>query len=182
MSAAHAEAHGELLWEGKHPEHFKALDRAGEPREWDGWLMAKDSTEVPESLQWSEMEVYLTTGGYYVLRVLGMSVIYHRHGSRCNTGDPKHGRDMADDMEPCSRCHPAANYRDESNDDTLFDAEVVIPTITYARTPEELVSAMRWGNGPKTGSFSYLAARVMRKLRTKDRVIDALMRRPVVFE
>lgn len=176
MSAALAEANEEW-WRGEPPQHYEYPDKAGKGKEWDGWLLVQESTALPASVQWTMMEVYLTVAGHYVLRVLGCSVIYHRHNSLCNTGDPTRGQDMDDDMRPCPRCRPAGNYKTELHDNTVFDAEVEIPTITLAETPDKLLLAMRTRNGV-VGDLSYIAAKVLRRLTEVDPAVARMMRKP----
>lgn len=176
MSALPAEAHDEL-WAGEPAQHWEFPDKAGQPKEWDGWLLARESTALTRSRRWTEMEVYRTVAGHYVLRVLGCSVVYHVHGSACNTGDPMLGRDMDEDMEPCYDCAPPANYQDEEHDETVFDVDVEIPTIKSADTPEDLIIAMRTRKG-RVGELSFLAARVLRSLKSVDGDVRRVVGKP----
>lgn len=145
-------------------------DRAGIPREFTGWYVDGVSTETQKSRQWTEMEVYRKITGEYVLRVLGCSVVYHANGSDCNTGEPVLGRDMEADLEPCRRCRPG-NYRRQDMQDVLFDVEVEIPSLKVARTPAELIDAMKNSKDGQDGALSYPAYRLLRKLRVKDPAI-----------
>jgi hypothetical protein len=176
MSAAAAELHDQW-WKGEEPAHFQFPDKAGKLKEWDGWLAVSDSTMMAESTHWTVLEVYWTAAGHYVLRTLGCSVIYHKHGSACNTGDTMPGQDMDEDLEPCPRCRPTAAYKSGEHDLTLFDVEVDIPTIKPAATPEDLILAMRTRNGV-VGDLSYLSARVLKRLRALDPAVNRVLSKP----
>ncbi len=182
MSAVPAEAHDGLTeWRGQEQRHFILLDKAEEPREFDGWLMDKDSTESAGSTRWTEMEVYRTVTGKYVVHVIGCSDVYHRHNSDCNTGDPCLGRDMDEGMIPCPRCKPTRDYASAACSDRLFDVEVDIPTIRQAASAAALVKTMhrRGDDDGEERPLSYLAGKVLRKLKLIDPAIRAELDKPV---
>jgi hypothetical protein len=187
MSAAPAEAHGDWTgWEGEPPAHYEFTDKAGTPHEMDGWLLDSESTDTDDSIRWTEIEVYRTVTGRYVIRVLGKSVIYHKNypedsGSRgCNTGVPQLGRNMDADMKPCRRCRPPAAYTSALHDDDTFDVEVDIPTITIANNARQLVRSLHnRGNGEEPPSLSLVAGRLLRKLSARDPAIAAERSKPV---
>lgn len=179
MSAAPAEAHDEWAGRGGPPKHWVFPDRAGTDQEFDGWLLAEDSTEMPDSVHWTVMEVYLTRNNHYVMRVLGRSVIYHVHGSACNTGDPQLGRNIKDDdLEPCRKCRPPADYDSPSRAGEVFDVEIDIPTITTAETSAQLIRSMHKRNDKGVPELSYLSARVLRTLRRVDPAINRELSKP----
>jgi hypothetical protein len=181
MSAAPAEAHGDWTeWEGQPPAHYKFPDKAGTPQEWDGWLLGTDSTGTDDSTRWTEIEVYRTITGKYVIRVLGKSLVYHRHHPDdspvvgCNTGDMQLGQDMDEGLNPCERCHPPTNYTIPAYDDVKFNVEVDIPTITVANNPRQLLRALRKrGDDQKPDSLSYLSGKLLRKLSDRDPAVKA---------
>lgn len=170
MSAATAEAREWPEWRGQPARHFRFPDKDGSNPEWDGWLIDSESTHTPETTRWTVIEAYLTVTGAYVIRVLGRSVVYHRHDSDCNTGRTQLGRDMDEDLLPCWKCRPDAGYTLEANDDTPFDVEVDIPTITRTSSAKGLIRALHWKG---TGSISYLAAGLLMKIRLVDPAVDA---------
>ena len=180
MSAVTAEAHDEWAAKEGPPRHWKFPDKAGTDQEFDGWLLVSDSTEMEESVHWTEMEVYLTRSDHYVMRVLGRSVIYHLHGSSCNTGDPQPGWKMRNeiDLEACQKCHPPKDYRNPARADEVFDVEVDIPTITRAETPAQLIRSMYKRNDRGEFELSYLSARVLRQLRRKDPAVNRELSKP----
>jgi hypothetical protein len=181
MSAAPAEAHGYLTeWEGQPPDHYEFPDKAGTVQELDGWLLGTSSTETDETLRWTEIQVYRTITRKYVVRILGKSVVYHRHFPEdspvmgCNTGDPQLGKDMDADMIPCRRCRPPADYTRGIYDDDTFNVEVDIPTIKIANNARQLIRSLREkGADQESDSLSYPAAKLLRELADKDPAIKA---------
>lgn len=175
MSAAPAEAHQEWTeWRGELARHFEFLDKDGSPVEFDGWLEDESSTYTPETMRWTEIQVYLTITGAYVVRVLGRSMIYHRNNSSCNTGASQHGRDMDEDLRPCPKCRPV-DYDTPAQDDAQFNVEVDIPTITRTPSARGMIRALHWKGG---NSISYLAANLLDKIRQVDPAVDAELRKP----
>jgi hypothetical protein len=178
MSAAPAEAHDWTEWEGQPATHYEFPDKAGTVQELDGWLLGSSSTESDDSTRWTEIEVYRTITGKYVVRILGKSVVYHRHfpsGSGhvgCNTGDVQAGLDMDADMEPCRRCRPPADYKNPLYDEVKFNVEVDIPTIKTANNARQLIRSLREkGVDQEPDSMSYPAAKLLRELADKDPAI-----------
>ena len=80
-------------------------------REFEGYRIAEVSTDNQINPRWTEMELYRTADGRYVLCIIGRSVVYHQHGGSCNSGVPtpiaKLERDLLEELEPCMRCAPA---------------------------------------------------------------------------
>jgi hypothetical protein len=159
------------------PREWKLPDIAEQEYEFTGWLLGKDSTETADSDRWTEIYVFRTVGGQFVLRVIGRSAVYHRHGSGCNTGDAKPGREMDADLEPCPRCRPASYLRADMQDQ-LFDVEVDIPTIRPCETADALIYEMHRANGRGGRQLSYLAGRLLRQIRKADADIDRALRKP----
>jgi hypothetical protein len=175
MSIATAEAHDDQARWGD-PQEYALLDRDGQEHKFTGWLLASESTEQEGSRRWTVLEGYRTIGGNYVLRTLGCSVEYHRSGSVCNTGEPVLGQDMDDDLEPCRRCRPPADYKDARLARILFDVEVEIPTVRVSRTPKAFIKSLHWSNGGSQGELSLVAFRLLRAMRRADHDIDSELR------
>jgi hypothetical protein len=185
MSAVPAEAHEDWPeWRRKAPRHYEFKDKAGIDKTFDGWLVSSESTEADRSVRWTEIEVYLTVTGKYIVRTLGRSVIYHKRTqdgvTGCNTGRVQIGQDMDEDMLPCRKCRPPAAYASPEHDNTLFDVEVDIPTITHNLSAKGVITALHWrGNDQEPESISYVASRLLEKLRERDPAIDAELSKPV---
>lgn len=170
MSVATAEAHAEQPGWGE-PEEFSLLDRDGVEHQFTGWQLASESTEQAGIPRWTVLEGYRTVGGSYVLYTLGCSVVYHRHRSACNTGEPVRGDKMDDGLEPCRRCGPPVNYADMP--ETLFSVEVDIPTVKVSTTPGKFIKSLHHGDS----DLSLVAFRLLRAMQDTDPDIEAERKR-----
>lgn len=92
--------------------------------EFEGDLIAEATTERPNDPRWTEINIYRTTGGSYVIHRVGRSVVYHLHGSECNYGIATAGAKLPRDAEPCPTCKPASP--EELFQEDLFDLEIDI--------------------------------------------------------
>lgn len=92
--------------------------------EFTGALIGEASTETPQAVRWTEIELYKTEGGHYVIHRIGRSVLYHRHDSACNTGVARRVDELDPefDYQPCLRCCP--RELDQLNDGDLVDEEL----------------------------------------------------------
>lgn len=98
-------------------ETFIVLDRLREI-EFSGKKLGWSSTEKDESLRWTEIHIYKTNGGNYVIERLGQSLIYHVQGTECSQGHGYkiRGSNLSPESEPCPRCNPKVP------EDSGFDA------------------------------------------------------------
>ena len=104
---------------------YRLRDKAEPDVEFTGVLLDAATTETPEATRWTEISIYRTDGGQYVIHRVGRSVLFHQHDGVCNTGVPiKVGRlsevDYAD-LQPCDRCRPGE--LDELSTDTMINQE-----------------------------------------------------------
>lgn len=73
-------------------------------------LSKKSSRRSPTDLRWTEIEIYKTQAGKYVVHKIGRSVVYHLPGQSCSSGIVKDLRpSQVEDLGllPCPRCRPA---------------------------------------------------------------------------
>lgn len=171
-ATAKAEAHDDESRWGE-PQEFALLDRDGIEHPFTGWLLASESTEQPGNPRWTVLEGYRTVGGNYILHTLGCSVVYHRLGSSCNTGEPAAGREMEPGLEPCRRCRPAENYASTSEE--IFSVEVDIPTVKVSTTPTKFIRSLHHG----ADELSLVAFRLLRAMQRVDPDIEAARKQSV---
>ncbi|MFW6033754.1 MAG: hypothetical protein ACOC9R_01355 [bacterium] len=94
-----------------------------------------------DDLRWTEMTVYRTEAGTYILSTIGRSDVYHRlanHGG-CPYGVYAKAHELHDDRWPCPVCLP-----DDLPDlapDALVAVEVDRHSAVRAYTAEQLVAA-----------------------------------------
>jgi len=78
--------------------------------EFEGVRLSEVSTETDAVPRWTDMALYRTDDGRYVLSIVGRSVVYHEHNGRCNSGIPtpvaEINDDLAEELEPCVKCNP----------------------------------------------------------------------------
>lgn len=79
--------------------------------EFEGVKIGEASTEVEDQPRWTEITIYRTVGGSYIVHRVGVSLVYHRSGPQsCSSGVGKSVRELlADndrDYEPCDKCQP----------------------------------------------------------------------------
>lgn len=88
------------------------MERYSVPDKYDdvefmGELIGASSTENPDSVRWTEINIYRTEHGKYVIHRSGRSVLYHRHDGVCNTGVPRQASTLDQELSvPCARCRP----------------------------------------------------------------------------
>lgn len=101
MMSEMAEARGELF----------RVTGALTTLEFQGVRVAEVDTATERSPRWTVMELYRITdgpsAGRYVLSIIGCTVVYHHHGSACNTGVPTPSDELPAEAEPCERCTPS---------------------------------------------------------------------------
>lgn len=119
--------------------------------EFDGVLLSDVSTEQDTVPRWTEMSLYRTVDGRYVLRVIGRSVVYHVHDGRCNSGIPISVDDIDDDLldelEPCVKCNPEPL---EEFTGLMVSLEEDRHTVHVCATADDVVAKLR--NPKATGS------------------------------
>jgi hypothetical protein len=78
--------------------------------EFEGELIGEASTESDRSPRWTEIKIYRTTGGNYVVSRVGVSLVFHTMEASCASGLPRLARDLVENdarqLEPCELCQP----------------------------------------------------------------------------
>ena len=73
--------------------------------QFSGRMLAKRSSQQgPEDLRWTEIEMYRTVGGKYIVHKTGRSVVWHNPGSQCASGTRVPFEAIATGFLPCPRC------------------------------------------------------------------------------
>lgn len=121
------------------------------------------STRKKTSLRWTEISIYRTEKGNYVVETLGRSVVYHRVDETCATGEQITGYQIGADSEPCETCDPDIPEDIEFNALGLFVHEVTRSQGSYVDAPQKVREAMLRKN-PKTGKegLSWVASEALR--------------------
>lgn len=113
--------------------------------EFEGQLLSDVSTETDSNPRWTEMELYRTINGQYVLCIIGRSVVYHAHAGRCNSGVPtpvaEMDSDLLDELEPCYKCNPPTD--EELVTSVTIDLEEDRHAVHVCDTAKEVVAKLR---------------------------------------
>lgn len=122
---------------------FRLFDNL-EPVEFEGTLLGEASSETEDSQRWTEIYIYKTVGGRYVLHTVGRSVLYHVHDGPCNTGVPRDPAELDPELdEPCGRCNPSTSA-------PLVDVEMDKESVTQAETAEGVYPLLLQRRGART--------------------------------
>lgn len=92
-----------------------------------GERLGYSSTETPTSNRWTEIEIYRTNAGKYIIHRIGVSLVYHARSTRvlCDAGVKTRFRDLPTDSVPCQRCRPEApNSPEDAPSDYVVNAEL----------------------------------------------------------
>ena len=70
-----------------------------------GTMLSTASSQRPDALRWTEITIYRTQAGKYVVHKVGRTVVFHRPNEKCTSGVD--GRPyMTDQHLPCPKCKP----------------------------------------------------------------------------
>jgi hypothetical protein len=94
-----------------------------------------------DDLRWTEMTIYRTIDGRYVLETIGRSDVYHQvtDPPGCKYGTVTLARDLDSDRRPCVVCKPSPARQLETNDKVSVELDRYSARIV--NTAEELVAA-----------------------------------------
>ena len=74
----------------------------------DGVQLASVSTDDGSLLRWTEITIYRTVAGKYVVEKIGKSLVYHSLDG-CDFGVKIHFDELSDEVQPCPICKPSFN-------------------------------------------------------------------------
>lgn len=72
-----------------------------------GDLIGFGTTRTDDKIRWTEISVYRTRGGKYIIEKVGVSDVFHALDSSCKRQNwAKEEFDPAEGLRPCPRCNP----------------------------------------------------------------------------
>lgn len=161
-------------------DHFIVQDRLREI-EFSGRELGRATTEKDDSLRWTEIVIYKTSGGKYIIERLGRSLIYHVPGESCDSsqGYPVTGRQLNDDSEPCPQCNPLAPEDSGFNGKTVFSHERTMSSAEVVDRPEDLHEALSmYDKRRKISRISHVASAALHMASGNDpELLNAIIRR-----
>jgi hypothetical protein len=131
--------------------------------EFDGQLISSASTERTDDPRWTELNIYRTDSGRYVIHRVGKSVVYHARGGPCNFGVATPGEDLPDDAEPCRRCRPPATDDPDFNPRDHYELEQDFHSAVVCTGPEVPQRLTRRGENRATGAPEDFMSSVSRR-------------------
>ena len=85
-------------------EQYRLLNTDGRVTEFTGVRLAHESSKRPDSLRWTEISLYRTEGGNYIVHKVGRSVVFHEEGKPCSSGEEIPASALDADSKACPRC------------------------------------------------------------------------------
>lgn len=164
-------------------ERFRVRDQF-QVIEFDGALIGEATTEVSSSPRWTEIEIYKTVAGNYVVHRVGASLVYHRLDTPCASGVSQtvgHVLDHDDrQLEPCERCQPCDIYGDDVDHDVKVRVETDRHSAT-AVTVDGVVEALTLSRPNRSQYVSNVAQQALNQaLHNDPKLADTLAARTYV--
>src|SRR5690606_29211309 len=95
------------------PQQYVVRDRF-DVIEFEGDRIGSASTRKDEDQgRWTEIHIYRTTSGKYVVQRRGCSVVFHRKGKPCSSGEIVLDEDIQDGSIGCAKSEPATDFVDD---------------------------------------------------------------------
>lgn len=160
--------------------HYVVRDRLREI-EFNGTELGRSSTEKDDSLRWTEIVIYKTDGGSYIIERLGKSLVYHVPKSKCDSsqGTPLKGYQLGEESEPCPQCNPAVPEDSGFDPEWTFSHERTMSSAEVVSRPEDLHDALSmFDRKRKVSRISHVAADALQKASGNDPdLLHAIIRR-----
>lgn len=160
-------------------------DALGQDVAFTGRELGRATTERgPATLRWTEVAIYETTAGQYVVHKIGCSRVVHAHDSTCSaSAQPILRTELYDDAIPCPRCTPDINRDPQPLDlglqfdnDTDFLEEVDRSNVYVSSTPSGAVESLYTSDRTGLQYMTVTARAALRNAATKDGKLDQASR------
>jgi hypothetical protein len=151
---------------------YRLKDKMAPDVEFTGVQLGFATTETPQATRWTEVTIYRTEGGQYVIHRIGRSVLFHRHDGVCNTGIPTAFKDVdpdeIEDLERCQKC--GARFIDEYGPDEIIDLEMDRFNVDVC-APEQVGKTLELTREDGTKFISHVAQRALLEALGADQVL-----------
>lgn len=150
--------------------------------EFDGRLIGFASTETSETTRWTEIEIFRTKAGNYVVHRVGASVVYHDPKAPCASGSLAQSDELladGDDHQPCDRCRPLPLSRLPHG--SRVRRETDRHSADAIRSPEELIRALSLRRPNGSSYLSAVARDALDDAADNDETIARLTNKTVVI-
>lgn len=150
------------------------------PLTFEGWCLAEADTQNGDDVRWTELAMYRTVTGRYVIEKIGRSDVYHsddcarrRKGDRHDSlvaGATANDKNV-DECVPCTECGPS------DDDGPVWMEKDFFTSTMFASVEEAIRSLYRDDNGiPR---LSHVAQTLLGRASESDPAVLAIMRTPV---
>lgn len=142
--------------------------------EFEGRLIGFGSTETVVTDRWTEIEIYKTVGGSYIVHTIGVSLLYHDIDAECASGSVisvKRLYDSArkgDQHRPCHSCRPGTLAQLIDQPDERLRRESNRHSVKVVGHAKELASALELQRPNGTSYLSAVAREALREAITND--------------
>lgn len=138
--------------------------------EFVGELLSHASTERDHSVRWTEIKIFKTQGGNYVIQTLGVSVVYHVSGTKCTKkGAEILGSQLPLDAEPCFKCGPQSQTDEGFRPGDPYVMERNLSSAKVVEDPKRIQEAMTtYDNGRKVYDLSPVAKEALQVAAAQD--------------
>jgi hypothetical protein len=173
------------------------LRDGGKPITFMGWFLGEASSQQPDSTRWTDLALYRTEGGAYILEKVGRSDVFHgedcdregRNGKPMSKGKrftnleealseedreeyfSMNDRDLADFFVPCDECSPSYDDQPVWVERDIFSAPVY-------DSPEKVINALFQSKGGNR-YLSRIARELLEQAVAKDKQLAAALAKPV---
>lgn len=117
-----------------------------EPLEFTGWRLGNASTARPGSSRWTEITIFRTQGGSWIVQREGKSVRYHRADGPCRHGRLVKNDDIKEEHVPCPDCRPPGlvelDRLADAGDEADYRLEVSLSSADVVSSPPEVLRAL----------------------------------------
>jgi len=151
--------------------------------EFTGTLIALASSEGPSSQRWTEIEVFRTQAGKYVVHVIGVSLVYHAMdgtGSLCRSGHVTTQAELSRGSEPCKDCHPDRNRStNRVGRDLKVRRETDRHSVEVVDSADRLSDALTITRQDGTTYLSSVASDALAQSAVKDPAVQAALNKTI---
>lgn len=131
--------------------------------------------------RWTDITIYVTEAGKYVIQREGISLVYHRADSSCRGGELVTNSQITEDSVPCSICRPPdldtldeileAQQRTEGNP-AQYRREVTMSSADVAEDPSKIVTILTY-----QGRLTTVATEAIRRAIENDPRLEGIFDR-----
>jgi hypothetical protein len=130
------------------PQTFEVYDRR-QPVRFTGHRLAHTSSRrTDDAPRWTELSIYRTVSGKYIMVTEGKSLVYHYDAQSCRGGERVRNEDIDDYGIPCTSCKPPGldelDTLADKGDDAWYRQEKTMSSINIAHEPRHVQSMLSY--------------------------------------